>query len=328
MEKEDIIELYVDIVNGFSPLVVDNNALFIKHFSSFEDGFISKIYKQKYNDAVKKGLLNNKDKLAVLFDKKIWGDAEELELTQAEFYLSSLKKSKSSAFIPSQIKSINEQIVEAELNVNIVLSKKDGFVGLTAEKYANQQSNNYYIYYSLFKDKETTVPAFSLGEFNDLDNKRLNNIIDYFNRKIRQFEESNLKRVALSSQFQNPYSLCNSAYEFLGKPLSRVSYYQNSLISYGHFYRSILRESEHTPPEDVANDPFKLEDWYNGLQNTEKLMNKYADKEGNVGIFGATQQDIIDMGLQNEAAPSDIFEQLGQKGTLSFKEMLALEGAI
>lgn len=327
MNKYEILELYTDIINGYSSVQFQNSIIYLKHFSVFEDKIINQIYNEKFNLAVKRGLPTYQQKIKLLRDNGIWTEQNDQEIEELEFYLNNLQKSKKNAIVPSQIQQFNKDIEQTQLDLDNKKNLKESFVGLTAEKYATQQSNNEYIYYSLFKDKELSYPFYQLDEFKRLEVSELNELIKIFNNKISFFNEYNIKTVALDGNFQTIFRLCNSVYEFWGQPLHKLTYYQISLFSYGTYYKNILSDCGDNIPQNVINDPKKLEDWYIGFQNTNKVINKYADKDGNLGIMGATQEDLKQMGL-DDGSSDQLFKALSEKGELSMQDLMKMDGAI
>ena len=173
-----ISKVFIDIVNGYSK----SDDVFVKHLGTFDNYNIQLVKKEAYDSAVKKGLPIEKNKLEDLRKQKIWLDEDNRELVEYKSMVDGLGQSRKNLFLPSQIKLKETEIKEWELKYYTKLNYKSELLGLTAEKYADRKSSNFYICYSLYKDKELKLPYFENWKFNELDDEELNSTILSFNK--------------------------------------------------------------------------------------------------------------------------------------------------
>ena len=80
---------------------------------------------------------------------------------------------------------------------------------------------------SLFKDRNLKDRYFSEQEFDELENKDISEILNIYNDINKNFVETNLKKIALSSYYLSLFNLCDeNAYNLYGKPIIYLTFYQ------------------------------------------------------------------------------------------------------
>jgi len=188
------------------------------------------------------------------------------------------------------------------------------------------------VYYSLFKDKETQNIFFEWGEFENLDGEELSSIILAYNGGLEPFQELNIKYAALSGTIQNFLSFSDNPYYLFGKAIVGMTFFQSSLISYATYYKYIM-ENVNNLPDDIKTDPIKLEDSFTASRNLNSSINRSggaSEEKERVGseivsVFGASEQDLKDMGLINaNEQQGQLHEKLREKGEMDFLDILKL----
>ena len=281
-----IKRVYGDIIRGYSIGKIFNSDCVIKHFTPKDQAEIDGHYIEFYEFALKEGVSSEDEKLKSLIKEGLWDKEKENKILDLKSELSRLNETKSQLVFESQLGTIKESIERTRAKLNSLLSDKFSLIGNTAEYYANKKTNELYIYYSFYDKSNNRL--FSKEEFDDLDEHQIDEITQYYNSLINNFEDKNLKLAALIPTYQNYLSLCgDNISTFFAKPIVDLSFYQCELLSYGRFFKHIL-SGENKPPSNILDDPDAMIDWYNKSRNLEKITG--GDKS--MGIVGGPQEEI------------------------------------
>lgn len=313
-----------DVVNGYSSFTANRREFFVKHLTCADDAEIDRVYFEKIQHARSFGIPDIEQRYKQILADGVWTEKKEVSLSEQQYYVDNLIKGKSKLIIPSQREARDELIAAESKKLHALASEKKSLLGVTAEQYADEQSNNYYIYYSLYDDKNLLNHPFTYEQFVNLDESDLSSIIIGYNEIVTIFSLKQIKEAALSHQFQNPFSLCEKPAEYLGKPASLFTHYQTTLISYGVLYKNILSTHSDKIPLDVKDNPDALENWYESTNNLQKVTDRQKN-DGNLRLFGANAQDLDKMGVDRSAMDRHARELL-QKGTISTMDKMKQEG--
>lgn len=332
-DKNKIRLLFIDILKGYSEVYYRNNKIYFKHNTSFDSGDIDSKRQEFIRKAKNNGLPTEKEKEAYLIAEKLWSKEKNEEIQRIKSYISNLKTTKSKLFRNEEIDSINKQINEQNLKLIELVSERKELLGFTVEDYANKKVNEYYMYNSLYKDKNLNERYFSEGDFDELENKDISEIIEIYNNINKDFSEKNLKKIALSSFYLSLYNMCeDNPYYLYGKPIIYLTFYQVEVFSYSRYFRNALSEAKHKPADELYEDPDKLIDWLESSKNVEEVLNKNSIKEnkkseGAVGtsIIGAKKEDLAKIGA-DEKGVSLHNEALKKGGTLNMQDLMKLHG--
>jgi len=153
----------------------------------------------------------------------------------------------------------------------------------------------------------------------------------YLILKSPKFIAENLKRMALADFFTNIFYLCeDNIYNFYGKPIVKLTFYQIELFSFGRYFKSIMQNSEEEVPEHIAEDPEKLIEWAESSKNVKEILEK-SSTEGKDGaassIVGATAEDLQKAGIDKNDDVIDLSQKAKEKGgKLTMQDMMKLHG--
>ena len=333
IDKNKTRLLFIDILKGYTEAYYKNNKVYFKHNTSFDSGDIDSKREDFVRKAKKNSLPTEEEKEEYLIIEKLWSKEKNEEIQKIKSYTSNLKTTKSKLFRNEEINLINQQINEQTLKLIELISERRGLLGFTVEDYANKKVNEYYMYNSLFKDKNLNERFFSKDQFDELENKDISEIIEIYNNVNKDFSEKNLKKIALSSPYLSLYNMCeDSPYYFYGKPVIYLTFYQIEVFSYARYFRNALSEAKHKPADELYEDPEKLIDWLESSKNAEEVLNKSGIKdnkksEGAIGtsIVGAKKEDLAKIGA-DEKGVSLHGEALKKGGTLSMQDLMKLHG--
>lgn len=333
IDKNKIRLLFIDILKGYTETYYKNSKIYFKHNTSFDSGDIDSKRQEFTRKAKSNGLPSEDEKEKYLISEKLWSKEKGDEIKKIKSYISNLKTTKSKLFRNEEIESINKQISEQNLKLFELTSERKELLGFTIEDYANKKVNEYYMYNSLYKDKELNQRYFSEGEFDELENKDISEIIEIYNNINKDFSEKNLKKIALSPFYLSLYNMCeDSPYYLYGKSVIYLTFYQIEVFSYSRYFKNALSEAKHKPADELYEDPEKLIDWLESSKNAEEVLSKSNIKENKKGegaigtsIVGAKKEDLAKIGA-DEGGVSLHNEALKKGGTLSMEDLMKLHG--
>jgi len=333
VEKKYLRRVFTEVVRGFSKIDNDEFGIFyIKHIDVFDSEEIDEKNEEYLNYAKNKGLPTEKQRLEHLKEDGLWGLDKQKEIDETTDYIKQLKLNKSKFFLKAQIDSVSQQIKDENEKLLKLVEEKFNLVGLTAEIFASKKINEYYIFNTLYKEKDLKNKLFTEEEFDELSEDNLLQLIKMFNYNSSRFSQRNLKRIALSPFFLNDFYLCeDNPMSYFGKPLVDLTYNQSELFSHAKQFKFMLQDMKHRPSQEVMSDPDKLIEVYDAGKNAEKVMSKVNAESDASTIVGATTEDLERLGLQsNEDSAQkgvDLAKEAAKKGgNLSMEELIKLHG--
>jgi len=333
LDKNKLRLLFIDILKGYSLSYYRDNKLYFKHNTSFDSGDIDHLKQEFLEKAKKNGLPTEDQKEEYLIAENLWSKENNEKIKKLKSDISSLKQTKSKLFKSDDINEMNRQIDEKKLElINLTIEKKD-LLGFTVEDYANKKINEYYMFNSLFKDKDLKNRYFSEQEFDELENKEISEVLEVYNNINKNFIENNLKKIALSSYYLSLFNLCDeNAYNLYGKPIIYLTFYQMEVFGYARYFKNALSEAKHKPSDEYYEDPDKLIEWLESSKNVEEVLNKNENNqkktEGAIAtsIVGAKKEDLAKIG-KDENGISLHKEAMKKGGTLSMEDLMKIHGA-
>lgn len=332
LEKNKLRLSFVDILKGYSLSYYKNNKLYFKHNTSLDSGDIDQVRQEFIEVAQKKGLPTEDQKEEYIILEDLWSKDKNEEIKNLKFNISNLKQTKSKLFKNDDINEFNKQIDVKKLELINLISERKELLGFTVEDYATKKINEYYMFNSLFKDKNLKNKFFSEEEFDELENKDISEILQIYNNINKNFTENNLKKIALSSYYLSLFNICDeSAYNLYGKPIIYLTFYQMEVFGYARYFKSALEQAKHRPTDELYEDPEKLIEWLESSRNAEELLNKteqgHKGKEGTIAtsIIGAKKEDLAKIG-KDENGISLHKEAEKKGGVLSMNDLMKMHG--
>ena len=262
-EIESARRIYKDILNGYSVIEFEGKELYIKHFSDLDFGHIQEFKNQKHAEAKQKGLLSEKDQVQLLIENESWSSSEEQEFRDLSEELSTLRNTRSKAYLDRQIQSLTERIGAVGEKLKPLRKERDSIVGLTLEKFSEDRVNEEYLRASLHIDKEFKTLAFSRDEYFDLDHIRLKILLILNNHKLTELRKDNIDMVAVMPFFLNAVMLSKDNPQiFFGKPIVKLTNYQSELFTQGIRYCGVINKGQ-SPPSTAESAEYLI-DFYEG----------------------------------------------------------------
>jgi len=332
VQKEELRLVYGEIIRGCSYFFSKKyGEVIIKHLTQHDTELLD-IKKIKYkNKAEERGLPTEKERVEDLIKEDLWTHQKERDMKSSKDFISKMEDTKKKMALKSERKRVQQSINEEIDKLEKLLMEKKDLVGLTSETYSDKKVNDYYIYLSLYKDKDFKTPLFSEEQFDEVSENDLSNIVIHFNKASRRFEQDTIKRIALSHFFLNNFYLCkDNPFIYYGKPVVNLSYHQADLFSFGRYYKQIMQDMKNPVTNEMMDDPDKLTDQFEIEQNKDSVL-KADSKSGEAStIVGATKDDLEALGIaatQDIGETVDLNDELNKKGgVMSMEDIMKLHG--
>lgn len=329
MNADDIIllkKIYQEVVDGYSPVEIDDRTIYIKHFKLSDFLVLDDLYKKFIDEAKLEGVPSQQDKLKYLKENGLWSDKDDQEINELQSFIQSLEKNKGVQILPSIVEQFNKDIRLNTIKLNRKKSKLNELCGLTADTYANHKITEYHILYTFFKDRELTTPLLSNKEFINLVDEEVDIYLQQYFNYIHILNEENIKKLAASIFFQNLFVICeNDPLAFYGKPVIQLTTFQQDLFLYAKIFRNIIINNPKIP-ESIRNDPNALLDYHHSSNNAQKIINREERDNVATSLIGATKEDIQKLNIESDKTV-DIFAELRKKGgELRGEDIMKLRG--
>lgn len=332
LDKNKLRLLFIDILKGYSLSYYKSNKLYFKHNTSFDSGEIDHLKQEFIEKAKRNGLPTEDQKEEYLILEGIWSKESNEKIKKLKSDISTLRQTKSKLFKSDDINEFNKQIDEKKLELMTLTVERKDLLGFTVEDYANKKINEYYMFNSLFKDKNLKDRYFSEQEFDELENKDISEILTIYNDINKNFVETNLKKISLSSYYLSLFNICDeNAYNLYGKPIIYLTFYQMEIFGYARYFKNALSEAKHKPANEYYEDPEKLIEWLESSKNVEEVLNKSENNlsktEGAIAtsIVGAKKEDLAKIG-KDENSVSLHKEAQKKGGVLSMEDLMKMHG--
>jgi len=333
LDKNKLRLLFIDILKGYSLSYYKSNKLYFKHNTSFDSGEIDHLKQEFIEKAKRNGLPTEDQKEEYLILEGIWSKENNEKIKKLKSDISTLRQTKSKLFKSDDINEFNRQIDQKKLELITLAVERKDLLGFTVEDYANKKINEYYMFNSLFRDKDLKDRYFSEQEFDELENKEISEVLEIYNNINQNFIENNLKKIALSSYYLSLFNLCDeNAYNLYGKPIIYLTFYQMEVFGYARYFKNALSEAKHKPSDEYYEDPDKLIEWLESSKNVEEVLSKNENNqkktEGAIAtsIVGAKKEDLAKIG-KDENGISLHKEAQKKGGTLSMEDLMKMHGA-
>jgi len=294
LDKNKLRLLFIDILKGYSLSYYKSNKLYFKHNTSFDSGEIDHLKQEFIEKAKRNGLPTEDQKEEYLISENIWPKENNEKIKKLKSDISVLKQTKSKLFKTNDINELNKQIDEKKLELITLTVERKDLLGFTVEDYANKKVNEYYMFNSLFKDKYLKDRYFSEQEFDELENKDISEILNIYNDINKNFVETNLKKIALSSYYLSLFNLCDeNAHNLYGKAIIYLTFYQMEVFGYAKYFKNALSEAKHKPTDEYYEDPDKLIDWLESSKNMEDMLGKDEKNQKKTEGAGKSSQEEL-----------------------------------
>ena len=83
---------------------------------------------------------------------------------------------------------------------------------------------------------------FNEEEFGELEQEEIHEILSIYSSNTEKFQAHSLKRIPLADFFTNIFYICeDNIFNFYGKPVINLTFYQIEVYSFGCYFKSIIQ---------------------------------------------------------------------------------------
>jgi hypothetical protein len=317
-----------DIKNGFSEIKVLENLFYLKHLSLEDQVDIDQIYDHYFDEAKNRGVPTNDETLKRLIEEKQWSSRQESLIKQEEDFIENLTKQKKVLYLKSEIQRVNGDIESGQKRLHDLKNTKASFFNRTAESYAEERVNDFYILKCLYKDKKLSQQAFEEDQFDNIDSETLTSIIKQYSEVYKNINDNTIQYLVLQDFFNLYMPFAENPTEFFGKSVCELTYNQVKLLIYSRFFKNVFQQNDKMP-QDIKNDPDKIIDYVNANENAKKVIENKNNKENQAtSIVGATSEDLEYVGLKAKGQKTlSLADEAKKKGgSLSMEDMMKIFG--
>lgn len=319
-------KLFRDICRGYSTSTHEDKYFYIKHlhFSDYiELNEEEEVLKEK---ALKKGLLSEKQTLLNLDKDKIWTAEDDSFIENHTIYIDNLKKTKSQLLL-SKEKESYQKIIDSECEIlNKKKETKFNLLKNTAESFAKSRFSDHYIYYVLYNDISFSKKPWTKDEFDHLSHKEIFDLINIHNEYQKNFSEENIQNLILQEFFLPYMYIAENSSELFGVSAHLMTQLQLSVIMHSKIFKNIF-DNNSDIPEEIKKDPEQLLEFSSNSKTKEKNKEN-LNKEGASTVFGATQEDYAQLGVEKDQLNKNTLSQEAAKkgGSLNMNDLMKLQG--
>ena len=320
--------VYSQILRGYSNTTYKNKELFVIHLSESDIGCISEKKNYFIEEAQKKGLPNEKEKLEILNKQEIWTEEEEKELKDLTEEVKYQEVSLKNLVIKSQKQTLNSKILLNKRKLKEKIAERKEALDLTCEEYGERKSQEEVVYYSFFKNSSLKERYLTRNEFEELPQVELHYLMKLNMECMGDVNHDNIRRVCVLPFFLNSFFICNDdPMIFFGKPVVNLTVNQINLFSTGKYFKTMLSKADAQPPETDNVD--ELVEWYESTISKEEMAKKLEGKDS-ATLVGASKEDM--KALVNQVGTTNLNKQVGDyrektgKVGLDMDDMLNLHG--
>ena len=330
MEEGNSKVIFSEILQGYTLVSLpDFGNVKVKHFNNFDSAELDIKNRFFYEKAVSQGLPTRKERVDHLLEEDIWTEEKSKQILSLKSLVAGLKNSKSKVFLQAHIDQIDNELKKNQTELSALSLKKEELIGFCAETYAARRINEHYMHNAFLQENGERL--FTEEEFEDLEERKLVDLIGAYNKSTKKFNSNELKKLSLAGFFTNLFYLCeNNAYSFFGEPIVKLTFYQVELFGYARYYKSLLENSENKPPDNISQDPEKMVQWFDSTKSAKEVLDKSknAGAEGSAtSLVGATKEDLKRLGLDNPNETINMAKKAAEKGgKLNMDDMMKLHG--
>ena len=324
---------YSHILKGHSKRYFKDGVIYLKHYNETDLGELEFFYGEAYAQALNAGLPTEEDKRKEFIDSGQWSDAEEKDYERLNTLISNQERQIVLIFLESQKKTLRSELEENRAKFKELSEERETFSKNTCEDFAGKKYGEVLATDCIYKDSELKEKYYDSEELELLDSKEFIGVVNLFNNEFKYFSLQNVKRIAASPFFFNPFLFCkNNPTYFFGKPACDLTVHQLNLLSFGTTFKGVL-ENGKTPPAHLE-DGDELIDWFDvaggaraGSSGTGKATPKRETQAS--GLVGASKEELEQYAASEggqvvdlNAELAKVREEKGEVSTMDFKDIL------
>jgi hypothetical protein len=328
LKQSSLKRILRDVTRGFSVSRFKEKRIYVKHLGLIDQVDIDDYREEHYERAKKRGVPTEAEALEILLENGDWTKEEEKEIETKTKFVEQLIENKSGMYLQSQLDNQDKIIEEERKNLADKTNIRNSLLGNTCEQYADKRCIDLYIIKSFFRDREFQKPVFTQKSFDELVQSELSMVTDAYNEIFGTFTEENFQKLVIEDFYSTYLHACEKPIDFFGIATLELTHYQVRLYAFTTLFKNIFSSGEEIPFQ-IRKDPQKIIDWARnpkGREKAKEVMEKA--NEGGAGLFGATQDDLDQLGIETKGAGTVSLEDAAKKkgGTLNMQDLMELSG--
>ena len=325
---------YSYVIKGYSKRLLNDDIVYLKHYNETELGALEYFFCEAYDQAKESGLPTEDQKRKDFIDSGEWSQEEEDRHEYLKKTIDNQERQLAQIFLESQRKDLREKLKVNKEEFEKLEEERSAFRDNTCEDFASRKYGEVLATNCLYKNDKLKKKYYTPEQIEFLSPKEFTEIVRIFNAEFNYFSLKNIKRIAASPFFFNPFLHCkNNPFYLFGKPACALTLHQLNLLSYAATFKSIL-ENGKTPPDETTRDIDKLVDWYEvvgGTKAPDTGTGKATPKRETQasGLVGATKEELNDYAAATGGKVVDLQAELekvrkekGAVSTMDFKDIL------
>lgn len=248
---------YKSICQGFSthPEFPD---IYVKHFDSIDLANAGEHYELAIDRYLKLGAKTEYQILQEKKETKLWTDEDENQIKSLELNISLMQEKKGKASIESQLEEIDIIIKEYVDKLNPLLNKRYSLLLTSAEHLAEMASTDFVLSLSLFRDRELTVPYFSLEDIEHFTESETQKYVRLYRETVASLDHNMLRKTSINPRFFDFFKNASSAESYFGKSGKDLTRNQIILFDCAKYFHMLIGEVPDLTDEERL-DPEKIE---------------------------------------------------------------------
>lgn len=325
--KNKNFDLLNDIINGFSKYKTSYGDLYFKHLDRTSNHHSISFYLNCLKEIESDGILSEKEQIENACLQGLWSKRKEDEILSVSKSINRLKETKKKLIYKSDKERIEEQIGQQNNILKKLESEKREFLTLTSEQVASKKASDFYIKNFIYKDEKLSVKLFDIkNDFEYADDGYIEDITYYYYMFLEKTNIANIKKLALSSDFQNLLFISDAPTEVFGYPMSKLTKIQIDLLIWGKYFKNIIKNSTKEIPDGLTEDPDKFLEWVDSLKDKKSQKSKKSNKANQSSskfLFGSS--DEIRSMTGSDISGNKIIKEASDKGGLSMSDLMNKE---
>lgn len=281
----DIIDFHFhNVLNGFSPFLLEKEIFFAKHLSS-KDVFEANAHCLKMRQVFKsKEIASEYDILKSCIENGLWNHDRDIEIKKLEDTIKNKKKLQSLMFLPSDVKRLEAEIRGLIRKVEDGQNEKQSLLVNSIEYKLLLEKRDYIAFTCIFKEDMSRLwPLYS--DFEDENSKTSNKIISLYFKAVNEINGDILRSIAKTTdaRYRTKNAKFGNAFDI------SVNYLE--LSQWCDFYNSIYELSD-KPEEDVIQDDLRLDGWLASRKAKNQMDKSVNNNSGFTGVVGGNKEDM------------------------------------
>lgn len=326
---------YGDIIAGYSFFEFEEKTFCLKHPSEEDLWFLNQEDRVFRKEGISKKIETKSEKLKILHESGNWTEKEEKEYHDLKARLKDNEMREKKIFLKSQKADLERQTIKIKEQLEKIEKDRNELLGTTLESYIEKKRNEETLRRTIYKEKELINLAFSKEECQEMDDEKFIKFIGEYNFFMLRFNEDNLKKIAACSFFLNSFFLAKeSVFEFYGKRILDLTFYQQFLFQKGTSYKNALAQSERSVPDELYEDLDKMVKWLESLMpgsqaaNIGKIRGEHSTKASATALVGATKEELAQVAAAQGATILNMADEVRKMKKQLGKEELSTNDII